>query len=76
MTTNYDIYFSNLSNNGFGEQVQYIAGGTVTAFVEDLNKDGINDPMIGTNINNKIFLNDGKGAIFTNKINVPYPSLC
>ena len=43
--------------------------------IKDLNKDGINDPMIGTNINNQIFLNDGKGAIFTNKITVPYPTV-
>ncbi len=42
--------------------------------IKDINKDGINDVMIGTNIDNQIFLNDGKGAVLTNKISVPYPT--
>jgi hypothetical protein len=35
-----------------------------------VNKDGINDAMIGTNIENQLFLNDGKGTVLTNKITV------
>jgi hypothetical protein len=42
--------------------------------IKDVNKDGINDVMIGTNIENQIFLNDGKGNVLTNKITVPYPT--
>ena len=42
--------------------------------IKDINKDGINDAMIGTNIDNQIFLNDGKGTVLTNKISVPYPT--
>ena len=30
--------------------------------------------MIGTNIENQLFLNDGKGTVLTNKITVPYPT--
>jgi len=40
--------------------------------IKDVNKDGINDAIIGTNIENQIFLNDGKGTVLTNKITVPY----
>jgi hypothetical protein len=74
--------FSNLSNNGFGEQVQNIAGGTVTAFVEDLNKDGKNELILGsfeeraTNIGPmqpKILLNKGNGQFNSSSIlNLPY----
>jgi hypothetical protein len=42
--------------------------------IKDINKDGIYDAMIGTNIDNQIFLNDGKGTVLTNKISVPYPT--
>jgi hypothetical protein len=42
--------------------------------IKDINKDGINDAMIGTNIENQLFLNDGKGTVLTNKITVPYPT--
>jgi hypothetical protein len=40
--------------------------------IKDINKDGFNDAMIGTNIENQLFLNDGKGTVLTNKITVPY----
>ena len=40
--------------------------------IKDINKDGINDAMIGTNIDNQLFLNDEKGNVLTNKISVPY----
>jgi hypothetical protein len=42
--------------------------------IKDINKDGINDVMIGTNIENQLFINDGKGKVLTNKITVPYPT--
>jgi len=42
--------------------------------IKDINKDGINDAMIGTNIENQLFLNDSKGNVLTNKITVPYPT--
>ena len=42
--------------------------------IKDINKDGINDAMIGTNIENQLFLNDGKGNVLTNKITVSYPT--
>ena len=42
--------------------------------IKDINKDGINDAMIGTNIENQLFINDGKGKVLTNKITVPYPT--
>ena len=42
--------------------------------IKDINKDGINDVMIGTNMDNQLFLNDGKGTVLTNKISVPYPT--
>ena len=42
--------------------------------IKDIYKDGIYDAMIGTNIDNQIFLNDGKGTVLTNKISVPYPT--
>ena len=74
--------FSNLSNNGFGEQVQYIAGSTVTAFVEDLNKDGKNELILGsfeertTNTGPtqpKVLLNKGNGQFNSSSIlNLPY----
>jgi hypothetical protein len=74
--------FSNLSNNGFGEQVQNIAGGTVTAFVEDLNKDGKNELILGsfeersTNIGPmqpKVLVNKGNGQFNSSSIlNLPY----
>ena len=40
--------------------------------IKDINKDGINDAIIATNMDNQLFLNDGKGGILTNKISVPY----
>jgi len=42
--------------------------------IKDINKDGINDAMIATNIDNQIFLNDGKGTVLTNKFSIPYPT--
>jgi hypothetical protein len=42
--------------------------------IKDINKDGVNDVMIGTNIENQLFINDGKGKVLTNKITVPYPT--
>jgi hypothetical protein len=42
--------------------------------IKDINKDNINDVMIGTNIENQLFLNDGKGSVLTNKITVTYPT--
>lgn len=74
--------FASYSNNGFGEQVQYIAGSTITAFVEDLNKDGKNDLMLGsfeertTNIGPtqpKVLINKGSGKFNSSSIiNLPY----
>jgi hypothetical protein len=40
--------------------------------IKDINRDGINDAFIGTNMDNQIFINDGKGNILSNKISVPY----
>jgi len=74
--------FASYSNNGFGEQVQYVAGSTITAFVEDLNKDGKNDLILGsfeertTNIGPtqpKVLINKGSGKFNSSSIiNLPY----
>ena len=41
------VNFGNLSNNGFGEKVPYVAGNAYTTFIRDINKDGKNDIIIG-----------------------------
>ncbi len=41
--------------------------------ISDINSDGYNDILIGTNVKNQIFINDGKGY-FKNSINIPYSS--
>jgi hypothetical protein len=40
--------------------------------IKDVNKDGINDAIIGTNLDNQIYLNDNKGNVLINKISLPY----
>jgi len=38
----------------------------------DVNKDGHNDLIIATNVNNKILLNNGKGEFLDKEISIPY----
>jgi len=41
------VNFGNLTNNGFGEKVPYVAGNAYTTFIQDVNNDGKNDIIIG-----------------------------
>jgi hypothetical protein len=41
------VNFGNISDNGFGEKVPYIAGNAYTTFVRDINNDGKNDIIVG-----------------------------
>lgn len=54
---------------------QYVTMNTDCAFyskIKDVNADGFNDILIGTNVKNELFINNGNGT-FQNK-NIPYSS--
>lgn len=75
------INFGQKTNNGFGEQVDKIAGNSSGAKIVDINKDGKNDVILSTTENieqntpTKILINQGNGR-FNSKsiINLPYES--
>lgn len=75
----FDIW--NNTDNGFGEWVPEAAGGTYSAFITDINKDGKNDIILGSNENtkksnsylpfdltNRILINQGNGRFNKNGI--------
>jgi hypothetical protein len=74
--------FGNLSDNGFGEKVPYVAGSSYTTFIYDVNKDGKNDIFIGVGEEHNatsfpkqphILINQGNGKFNSNGIiNLPF----
>lgn len=70
--------FLSASNNSFGEQVPYVAGNSVSAFINDMNKDGKIDLIIGAieernsnlyPIQSKLLYNKGNGQFSSTSIN-------
>jgi hypothetical protein len=74
--------FGNLSDNGFGEKVPYVAGNAYTTFIYDVNKDGKNDIFIGVGEEHnatsfpkqpRILINQGNGRFNSNgNIKLPF----
>jgi hypothetical protein len=71
------VNFGNLSNNGFGEKVPFVAGNAYTTFIYDINNDGKNDIVVGKGeqYNSNLFpmqplvlLNQGGGKFNSNGI--------
>ena len=69
------VNFANLSNNSFGEKVEYVGGNAYTTFISDINNDGKNDIVIGKGEehNHNLFpmqpvllLNQGSGKFNSN----------
>jgi hypothetical protein len=73
--------FGHLTNNGFGEKVQYVASNSSGATIIDINKDGKNDIILSSSEDktqksqSKILINQGGGKFNSNSIiNLPYDS--